>query len=102
MRSDNKYCSEIYSEDMELLKFAQNTAQYRMLFRLGLESSEFLLFSGDRNWFSIASHGAVAWLINGRVPCGSTARGLVRWLVGYSVLEVKSLFLGINHAVMKI
>jgi hypothetical protein len=77
LRADNKYYSEIYSEDMELLKFAQNPVQYRMVFRLGLGSSEFLLFSGDRNWFIIASDGAIAWLINGSVTCGSTTRELV-------------------------
>ena len=63
---------------MELLKFSQNPVQFRMVFRLGRESSEFLLFNGDRNWFSIESDGAIAWLINDRVACVSTARGLVR------------------------
>jgi hypothetical protein len=77
MRADNKYYSEIYSEEIKLLKFPENPVQYRMVFRLGLESSEFLLFSGDWNWFSIASDGAIAWLITGRVPCSSTVRGLV-------------------------
>ena len=52
-----------------------------MVFRLGLESSEFLFFNGDRNWFNMASDDAIAWLINGRVSFGSTARGLVDQLV---------------------
>jgi hypothetical protein len=77
-----------------------------MVFRLGLESFEFLLVSGDRNWLSIASDGAVAWLINVRVPCGSAARGLVGWLVGWlfgwSVFLVKALFLSLNHAVVNL
>ena len=61
---------------MELLKFPQNLAQYRAVFRLGLESSEFLLFVEYRNWFSIALGGAISWLMNCRVSCGSAARGL--------------------------
>jgi hypothetical protein len=77
MRADNKYYNEIYSEEMELSKFPQNPVQYRIVFSHGLESSEFLLFSGDWHWFCIASDGDIACLINGRVPCGSTTRVLV-------------------------
>ena len=45
MRADNKYYNEIYSEKMALSKFPQNPVQYRMVFRQGLEFSEFLFFN---------------------------------------------------------
>jgi len=82
LHADNKYYSEIYSEEIKLLKFPQNPVQYRMVFRLGLESSKFLFFSGDWNWFSTASNGLLLGLLLAGCFVVLRSEGwLVTWLL---------------------